>query len=568
MISRWTSRWIGTIPARLRLPLLVYAVTQLILLAWWASYYPGLMSYDSISYVWHVTTNHWMANHSVAYDGLVWLSLKTGGGLGPLTFLQTVAAAAVLAYTADVLHALGVRARWAATAAVATVVLPTLGTFVVFVWKDVPFTLSAVLAFAATGRLVARRRAGATGFPARAVGLLALGFLGLALFRNNGFLTAMIAAPILIVALSGLRRAIAVATIVPIIVSFVLTGWVYPALGVQGAEPALTYASAYADVSVAYVQRPDTFTKADKRLMTQVAPLDHWAYAGSNCYNSDWLTNKPGFSKSAANRLNDRLLDLWMRTIKRSPDVVVGARICRGSIAWAVFPGPAYLGGHTAVGPSQIPKDRFSWALPGGRMEGSPYLSELKIRPLSQPVHDAAEFTRRLSLTPQFEWLLQRAPIWCYLGYLAIGLYAWRRRTPAAWALAAVIVGGQLGVLAANPAQLFRYMTAPMMLGILTLPLLTTPRRTRAEAQTDEERTASSSSSASASASDSSPSASSSSPGLTSGSTSDSGSDSDAGDAEDAASGATASTASAGLRAPGTRARTAASAAKGIAGGM
>src|SRR5688500_11312479 len=59
------SRPFRRVPVRLRLPVFVFVVCQLVLLLWWAAYYPGAMSYDSISYVWHVTTDHWMANHSV-----------------------------------------------------------------------------------------------------------------------------------------------------------------------------------------------------------------------------------------------------------------------------------------------------------------------------------------------------------------------------------------------------------------------------------------------------------------------------------------------------------------------
>jgi hypothetical protein len=490
------------VPVRVRLPLLVYVACQLILLAWWAAYFPGLMSYDSIAYVWHVTTDHWMANHSVPYDGLVWLSLHVSGDLWPLTLLQTVASAAALAYAADVLHGLGVRARWAAIAAVAVPALPPLGTFLIFVWKDVPFTLSAILVFAAAGRLVAARKAPTPAriatplttptsptTPATAttpenragaapIVLLAIGFAGLVVFRNNGFLSAAIAAPILIITLAGRRVAVAAATLVPIALSFVLTGWLYPALRIEGARPSLTYATAYADVAVAYAKRPGTFTEADLALMDKVAPLWQWRAGGANCYDSDWLTNRKSFDDTAADAADAQLRALWIRTIKRTPGVVAGARLCRGSIAWRIFPGPRWLQGNTRVSGTKVPEDRYGWAeRPTSRMYGSPYLPVLTIRPLSAPLHDAAQTTLRATRTPHLEWLLLRAPLWCYLAYLSVGAYAWVRRRPAALALIAPVAGIQLAVLAAIPAQLFRYMTGPLLVGILAVPLLTVRRR-------------------------------------------------------------------------------------------
>ncbi|MFI0447849.1 hypothetical protein [Actinomadura sp. 6N118] len=459
-------------PVRLRLPVFVFAVCQFVLLLWWAAYYPGAMSYDSISYVWHVTADHWMANHSVPYDGLVWLSLQLTGDVALLTFLQTVFWAATLAYTADVLHELGVRARWAALAAVVSVALPALGQFPSFLWKDVPFTISALFLFAVTGRLVARRRAGEKA-SWKLIGLLALGLTGLVLFRNNGFLTVVIATPILVVALSGIRWKVAATCVGVVGISVALTAGLYPALDIEGPQPSLTYATAYADVAVAYYERPEDFTKGDMALMRQVAPLSHWATAGSSCYNADWLTNRPGFSKTKADPLSDQLLALWKTTIRRSPDLVAGARFCRGSVAWAIWPGPKSLDGRTAIAGGTVTPDRFTWSLPGGRMADSRYLPVLKTRPLVGPVRAGAEFGRRLSRAPQFEWLLWRGAFWSYVGYAAIGLFAWRRRVPGAWALVAMIAGVQLAVLAANPAQLFRYVAAPMLVGLMAAPLLT-----------------------------------------------------------------------------------------------
>ncbi|MBW8484629.1 DUF6020 family protein [Actinomadura parmotrematis] len=458
------------LPARLRLPLAVYAVCQVVLLLWWAAFYPGAMSYDSVAYVWHVTTGHWMANHSVPYDGLVWLSLKGTGTLATLTFLQVVLWAVALAYAADVLHDLGVRARWAALAAFVAVAIPSLGQFPSFVWKDVPFTISAVVVFAATGRIVARRLAGEAP-PARAFWLIGAGFLGLVLFRNNGFLTALVAVPVLVIALRRYWARLLALTLVPIAFSFVLTSLVYPALKIEAAQPSLTYASAYADIAVTYHDRPETFTARDRAVMAEVAPLWFWDQAGTSCYSSDWLTNRPRFDKTVADGRTDELLALWGRTLRRTPDAAIGARVCRGSIAWRIWPGPRELDGHTIVGEGGVTPDRFGWAAPGGRMEGNPYLADLRTRPLLQPERDAMVFVLRASRMEQLEFLLWRAPIWCYAGIAAIALYARRRRSPAALALTAMIVAGQLSVLAANPAQLFRYMPGPMLIGVLAVPL-------------------------------------------------------------------------------------------------
>jgi LmbE family N-acetylglucosaminyl deacetylase len=467
---------------RSTLPLVTFVLCQLVLTFWWLAYYPGLMSYDSVSYVWHVTSDNWMANHSVPYDILVWLSIHITDDLGLLTLLQTVGMSLALAYGAGALRDLGVSAWLAAPAAVATTILPATGTFVIFIWKDVPFTIGAVLAFAATVKIIAQRRAGALG--RRPLALLFLGFLCLVLFRNNGFLTALIVAPLLIALLPRIRTLVAIVTVVPIMISFFLTGWLYPKLDIEGARPSLTYASAYADVAVAYVKRPDTFTAEDLALMSTAGPLSTWAYAGSNCYNSDWLTSNDQFDKTAADAVNDRLVALWKKVLLRTPEVAIKARLCRGSIAWSPWPGPSSLMAQTLISPTAVPADRFGWAKDEySRMTGNPFVPKLTTRTKWKAGHDFAESFYETTRSPGWEWLLWRGATWCYLAYAAMLIFAIRNRFRAVAALPALVVGLQLSVLAANPAQLFRYMAAPIFIGLLLLPLAAARARPEGERQ-------------------------------------------------------------------------------------
>ncbi|MFC8511401.1 DUF6020 family protein [Streptomyces sp. NPDC057411] len=469
------NRILERIPAQRRLPLAVYAATQLIFLVWWAAFYPGGMSYDSISYVWHVTTGHWMSNHSVAYDGLVWLSLQLTGDLALLTFAQSVAMAAALAYVVVTLRMFGVKGKWSFTAAVACAVLPSIGTFVIYVWKDVPFAIGAVLAFGATGRLAARRLRGESQLRDKAfrneIAMLFLGFLAMGLFRNNGLLVAVIAVPVLLLTLPRMRKWLLFATVIPVMIAALLQTVVYPAIGVITPTKDQVYAFNYADIAVVYGKVPQTFTKADKELMQKVAPLEHWGGRAANCYNADWAMKKP-MNRKAAAKYNDELLDLWFRVLERTPDQMISARVCRAHIAWSPFPGPVDKMGHTLISPPSVPKNLFGWADWNPEMADSPYRPILKIRPLNDQLHDVAFFTWKASKTPQLQWLLFRGAIWCYAAYAVVLAFSRRHRTWAPVALLAIPLALQLTVLAANPAPLARYMFAPMFLGILCLPLI------------------------------------------------------------------------------------------------
>jgi hypothetical protein len=475
---------------RWRLPLLTYAACQVIFLFWWAGFYPGLMNRDSITYVLHVTTGPWVNDHSVLYDSLVWLSLHTTGDLGALTLAQTVAMSAALAYTVAAFRRLGVPGRWTAIAAVVVAALPPLGSFVIFIWKDVPFSICAYLVVPTVAHLLSLRTG--SRWPAHVRGdaapsgetppdprssrdrrrltwlIAALGFelLGMCLFRNNGFAPVVVAAAVLIAVLPGIRSLLAATAAAVLCATFALNFFVYPAAGIRPMPSSLTLGPVYADIAVAYAGAPSTFTAADRSVMQRVEPLADWA-KNANCYDSDLTTHPDGFVHRATLE-STQLTSLWLRVLKRSPQLIASARICRGSIAWLVFPGS-----HSAQAflySSRIPADLYG-AISMPDVRDNRYRADLATRPLSAAAGGVTSFLRKASEVPQLEWLLWRGATWCYVAYLIVWAVARRRRDWALLALVAVVVGQQVTVFADIPTQAFRYMVSPVYIGIMLLPL-------------------------------------------------------------------------------------------------
>jgi hypothetical protein len=450
------------LPPHTRLPVAVALVCQLVLFGWWLAFYPGLMSFDTVTYVWQVTTGHWRSDHSVVYDVLVWLSLQLTGGLGALTFLQTVALAACLGYVCHGLRALGVRGRWAALAPLAVVVVPSTGTFAVFVWKDSAYAIAAVLAFGACVHLVLRQRAAVHWW------LLAAGTTGLSLFRNNAYPAVIVAGLVLLVALPRRYwRRIAAVTLLPTVLALGLNFAVYPALGIAKPRTSSYYAFNYADIAVAYHRAPQSFRASDLAVMARVAPLSHWSGGGANCAWVDPLMAPP-FDRPAAERLNGRLLGVWKDVLKSRPDLMLSAHLCRARIGWALP--------HTTtdiyVQPPVIPADRFGYALPGHPMAHSRWLPALRTAAPSPTLHKAGVWAYTAARAPELTWLLWTGSLWSYATYLIVARVMRRRPLRAALALAATTAGLQVAVLVATPAGLFRYMAAPVLLGFLAVPLL------------------------------------------------------------------------------------------------
>ncbi|MBA4860315.1 hypothetical protein H1V43_02730 [Streptomyces sp. PSKA54] len=462
------------VPPALRLPLAVFLVCQACYLLWWAAFYPGVITKDSVVYIWQVTTGHWRSDHSALYSSLVWFSLKSTGDLWALTLLQAIAMSAVLAYACASLRTLGVRGRWSAPAAVACAAAPSLGSFTVFVWKDVPFTICAVLVFAVAAQLVGRRVHSTWNGRLRRSELLLLGigFLGLGLFRNNGFPVSVVASLALLLALPGARRLIAALAAATTALTLSLMLVIYPAAGIERPSKTFVYNLHYADLAVTYSRQPGLFTADDLRLMAQVAPLSHWRGPGANCYAADPFYYNPALDKAAAERLTEPLVRLWWRTLHKAPQQILEARMCRAHIAWAVFPGPRDQGARTWTNGTVIPANLWGFAEWDSGLKDSPYLPVIKTRPLSQDLNDAADFSRYAFHVPQLEWLFWRGATWSYATYVLIALLTRARRCRALLALSGVTLGVQLTVLAANPAPCFRYMAAPMFIGVLCLSLI------------------------------------------------------------------------------------------------
>jgi hypothetical protein len=473
------------IPPGRRLPLATYLVCQAIFLFWLAAYYPALLTFDSVTYVLHVTTGPWVNNHSVLYDAMVWLSLHATGGLAALAFAQTVAMSAALAYTVAAFRRIGVPGRWTAVAAIIVAALPPLASFTIYIWKDVPFAICGYLVVPTLAHLISLRKNPGWRTDRRVnllIGALGLELLGLCLFRLNGFLVVGGAGIALVILLSGIRVRLAAIVVTAILLTFMLNLYILPALGIQKTPKWMAFAPVYSDIAVAYAKDPAIFTTADKNLMAEVLPLTQWAVT-ANCYDSDWTTQNPGFT-TRSEEVAGQLLSLWRRVLGRAPNLILAATICRGSIAWSIFPGPAQLDGDTI---KYDPPTSFG-VHDASRVPNNPYRQALRARPLSWKAYSAASLLWRASMTRQLDWLLWRGAFWSYLSYLVVFLFARARRNWTLLSLPAIVLAQQLAVLAENHAQSFRYMVSPIMIGIMLVPLLLARKPTVPQVMVGAER--------------------------------------------------------------------------------
>jgi hypothetical protein len=481
------------------MPLLVYLWSQLILIVWWAAYWPALMSYDSLSYVTHVTVGPWIANHSVVYDTMVLVSLKLCDSVWLLTLVQTVAYSAAIAYFAVAVRAWGVRGRWVAIPALVLPLIPSYGAFVVTMWKDVPFALCELLVAASMLDLIRVWRVppkkgkdspeiaegaeppGKPRPPWKLLAAIGAELLGMAVFRLDGFPMIVVIVIVAVVALRGLRIRLIAVGAAAIAVFAIANTVIYPAAGIKTPPRALTYVTLYGDIAVVYSKAPHTFTRSDKVLMRQVAPLSTWR-SSNNCYSSDSLYQGRGFNYQNAAKMESKMLKLWFRVLKRTPVAMVKTRLCRGSVAWNPFSASSKRGALAGT-PIAVPHDLYNFV----RLLPPDLVHHLRHQPLSYRLSKFITSYRLHTSDEPWKTLLWRGALWSYIAYICLVVAGWRLRNWRLLAVSGVCLGNQLMVTAVNPSQLYRYIVAPIFIGILLLPIVLVPRKQPDEAASNVE---------------------------------------------------------------------------------
>ncbi|MFC4010692.1 hypothetical protein ACFOY2_25920 [Nonomuraea purpurea] len=443
--------------------LTTFLIIQAVLGCWWAAFYPGLFSRDSVLYLSHTLAGPWVSDHSVAYDALMWLSYTKTGDLGAVSFAQTTAMAGALTFLAQSLKSAGAPRKLTTAVVVLMPLAPPVGAFSVTLWKDVPFTICAVAIAGVCARMAARRTV--TG-PALAG--LALLVVALGLFRANGFLVVGVAVVALLLIVKTRRAWLLLIGTPAAALPLMLTNMVFPTFGIVPPAKTYVYHTAFADIAVAFKDRPERFSEQDKALMASVAPLERWWWGGV-CYTVNPLIWREDFNWQQADAHATELLDLWRRLLVSEPRLIIETRLCRGAIAWRPTQDPLDVGGmtyrfsrrpnaDTYVGPGKVPDFPGRWVF--------------SLRPLSWELNRVADPWLTSALAPEYDWVLWRGAVWSYVCYLAAALAAWALRNRYVLAVVAVVAGQQLTVLANISAQDFRYMATPIFVGVLLVPLL------------------------------------------------------------------------------------------------
>lgn len=435
-------------PSKANLALYLGWLSVLPLLTWWLGWFPGFLSSDSIDQLGQAARFDFFNFHPIFHTFSLWAVSQVWDHPGSVTLIQVILLAGLLGLVARRLTQVGVPWWLAIGAAWITAALPMVGATTVTIWKDIPYSLAMVWAFAELLAL-ARDRAG---FWSSVWGPLRLGTaLGLMwATRANGKITVILVAIALAIAFRHQWRPLLAAGGAIVVVGIAIPAALTMILPVHPGtiEPSEVFLP---DVAAVAVYDPDWFSAADRDLLEEIAPMEIWQdrYV---CHESSPLMFDPAFNQSVTRDRPWEYRSLVARTALAHLPTVVGHRWCAASYLFVPF---QIDGRYLHRPPFVIPPNTLGIA-----RESISYKAYAFTLAQYQWIEK-----------PGVEWFTWRPALVIFAGIVTfVGVAARRRLRPLLWA--GGLIGAQLvNVAALSPTHEFRYAFGIYLLSLMGLPL-------------------------------------------------------------------------------------------------
>lgn len=417
------------------------------LLTWWLGWFPGFLTPDSIDQLGQIDRFEFFNFHPIAHTFSMWVVTRVWDHPGAITLVQVLLLAGLLGLLARRLTQIGVPWWLTVAAAWITASLPMVGATTIAVWKDVPYSLAMVWAFAELVALARDR----DGFWTSWWGPLRLGTaLGLMwALRANGKITVVIIVIALAIGFATRWRRLLAAAGAMVAVGMVLPTVLIAVLSVNptSIEPAHVFLP---DVAAVLVNDPDWFSDADVERLEAIAPIEFWQDK-YECTDSTPLVWDPKFKHAPARQSPWEYRSLVARTAITHLPTVLGHRWCAASFMF-------------------VP-----WARDGSYLHRPPF----EIYPNTLGIARDSISERAYSFTfAQYQWIEKPGVLWftwrpalVVLAGIAtyVGIAIRKRLRPLLWA--GGLMGAQLiNVAAMTPTQEFRYAFGIYLLSLMSLP--------------------------------------------------------------------------------------------------
>ena len=315
----------------------VYAIPMILI---WGIYlltfWPGMMSPDSVDQWQQMLTGHYNDWHPVIYA--LCLGILSFGGITPalVALGQIVAMSLVISWGIDFLRQMGVRKIVTWLTSMLFAVSPVCGFFSITLWKDIPYSICMLALFLIFLKIILTDGYWFQGKKWLTLGLVGAGVI---LFRHNGLPVAIAGMLIMMLAYHKYWKLFSFSLVTIAITVGLVLGPLYSILKVErnanknANKIYLHYISAHV-----FVGTP--LSKEEEDWINQICPTDEWIY--DPC-NADTIRKAPHFNANVLNQNSSKNLQTFISLTKKAPMVSLQHALRSSNMIWRIARSECYL---------------------------------------------------------------------------------------------------------------------------------------------------------------------------------------------------------------------------------
>jgi hypothetical protein len=296
---------------------------------WLLTFYPGIMTTDSVNQWKQVISGQFNDAHPVFHTLLLWLITRVWFSPTAVVIVQILGLSLTVAWGINVLDRRGLKA-WASWTLVSIFALsPVNGKFVVSVWKDIFYSTAFLLFSILILEIVFTKGA----WLEKKTSWLWLGLVSLivGLTRHNGLPIPLLCLPILIIFYRSQWKQILVAGITFLGLYGLIRSPVYSLLKVERT------AGAFQQIMVhhiaAHIISGDTLTPNQQIIANKILPEGAWLY---DCCTNVKTMSAQGYSDSKNGKNAMEINSLAIQLFFNNPRVDISHQVCVTSTLWEI----------------------------------------------------------------------------------------------------------------------------------------------------------------------------------------------------------------------------------------
>lgn len=463
---------------------LVGEFSLLVFLLWWAGYYPGISTVDSMQ-AWEQGKAWIFENwHPVFHTWLIALAQRVWFTPAAVILVQIVALAAVLGSLNRRLSRANVAPRAAIAAPCLLALSPQTSFFSVVMWKDIPFAISVLWVFTEVldlacdpERFLSRRRN---------IARLGASWLAVLLFRHNGILVAGIVILGVLIAYRQSWRKLMLGVLIAVVGTVGVRGPLYSYLDAKPTPVLFSLTTFVHDMAAFVNDHGSEMSTEDRAFLANILPLNRWkAPSATNlnglyfCRQATPLIFPKEFYPPKRLDSNGRLVDstslppvllqnstsvfleqhqpefrkMWLKFVMKWPGTFLGHRFCVGSLAWS----PWHKTGLAIFAPPE---------------KSTVNTPELQTKPLSEPINRFLSSVLKQWNKKEVRFLTWRSATWVYLSFAVIVIVSRRRKDKRFLVVGLPVFAAWFSVVTFTPGQSGRYTFPAYLCACASLALL------------------------------------------------------------------------------------------------